>query len=67
VIVGGAVSLPVYGGVLHLLAPGLLARLRAMAFPRASAPETARGHRESAIAAGEPDAMVRPTTLLTPD
>ena len=41
-------------------------RLRAMAFPDKSVtPETHQ--RESAIAAQEPDSMVRPPTIATPD
>jgi lipopolysaccharide exporter len=65
VIVGGALGLPVYVGVLHLLAPGLLARLRTLVFPAAASPASAAAHRESAIAAREVDAMVRPAPVTT--
>lgn len=60
VIVGGAVALPVYLGLLHLSAPALLPRVRAIAFPGRAA---ALVGLESAIAAGEPDGMVRPPAV----
>jgi O-antigen/teichoic acid export membrane protein len=63
VIVGGALALPVYGGLLHLLSPTLLPRLRAMAFPGRGAAGSRPEEFESAIAAREPDAMVRPATV----
>jgi O-antigen/teichoic acid export membrane protein len=65
VIAGGAVTLPVYGGLLHLLSPSLLPRLRAMAFPSRVTAESTPGGFESAIAAREPDAMVRPAPVPT--
>jgi O-antigen/teichoic acid export membrane protein len=60
VIAGGAVGLPVYAGLLHVAAPTLLPRLRATAFPGRGSSEHHVGGVESAIAAGEPDGMVRP-------
>jgi lipopolysaccharide exporter len=63
VIVGGVVAVPVYLGLLHLFSPTLLPRLRAMAFPARVATEPRPGEFESAIAAHEPDAMVRPATV----
>ncbi|HUA45083.1 MAG TPA: lipopolysaccharide biosynthesis protein [Solirubrobacteraceae bacterium] len=65
VILGGAVGLPVYAGLLHLLSPSLLPRLRAMAFPAQPATEPSAIEFESAIAAREPDAMVRPAPIPT--
>jgi MFS family permease len=65
VLAGGAIGLPVYLGALHLLAPGLLAQLRAMAFPAATSPEPPGTERESAIAAREVDAMVRPAPVTS--
>jgi O-antigen/teichoic acid export membrane protein len=63
VIVGGAVSLPVYLGILHLLAPSLLPHLRSLAFPSAGRRPPGEPEFESAIASREPDAMVRPAPL----
>jgi lipopolysaccharide exporter len=63
VIVGGAVSLPVYLGILHLLAPSLLPHLRSLAFPSAGRRPPGEPQFESAIASREPDAMVRPAAL----
>jgi len=65
VIAGGAVALPVYAGVLQLASPTLLPRLRAMAFPTRASAEARSPEFESAIAAGEPDAMVRPAQVPT--
>jgi PST family polysaccharide transporter len=63
VIVGGAVSLPVYTGILHLLAPDVLPQLRSMAFPSTGPRAPYEPEFESAIAAQEPDAMVRPAPI----
>jgi O-antigen/teichoic acid export membrane protein len=63
IIVGGAVALPVYAGTLHLLAPSLLPRLKAMAFPSTGTPRAPHIERETAIASRDPDAMVRPPTV----
>lgn len=67
VVAGGAVALPVYVGLLHLFSPSLLPRLRAMAFPAADTPGPGPGpgEFESAIAARDPDAMVRPAVIPT--
>lgn len=63
VIAGGAAGLPVYVVALHLFAPDLFGRLRAMAFPSASPPAAPGTERESAIAAHDVDAMVRPAPV----
>jgi O-antigen/teichoic acid export membrane protein len=60
IIVGGIVGIPVYAGLLHLSAPSLLPRLRATAFPAFGSPHPPTGGLESAIAARDPDSMVRP-------
>lgn len=65
VVVGGAVTLPVYAGLLHLVSPALLPRLHATAFPARAGTEPGSSEFESAIAAREPDAMVRPATIPT--
>ena len=64
VIVGGVLGLVVYGTLLHVLAPHLLRHLRDLAFAPRSAPEP-QGF-ESAIAADEPDAPVRPAPVPRP-
>jgi O-antigen/teichoic acid export membrane protein len=61
IIAGGAITLPIYGGVLHLLAPDLIPRLIAMAFPRKASGRTPYGERETALGAGDADSMVRPS------
>lgn len=63
VIVGGAVTLPVYLGLLHVLAPTLLPHLRRTAFPAPVSPDPHPGEFESAIAAHDVDAMVRPASI----
>jgi O-antigen/teichoic acid export membrane protein len=63
IAVGAVVGSVVYGGLLHLLAPELLRRLRSWAFPP-SGPSGGRSARvESAIATGDPDSMIRPPTI----
>jgi O-antigen/teichoic acid export membrane protein len=64
IIVGGAIGLPVYLLLLHALAPSLLPRLRQIAFPSRAGSDPHPGEFESAIAAGEPDAMVRPAPTV---
>jgi hypothetical protein len=63
VIAGAAVSLPVYLVLLHLLAPTLLPQLRRMAFPARASQDPHPGEFESAIAAHDVDAMVRPASI----
>jgi O-antigen/teichoic acid export membrane protein len=63
IVVGGLVGVPVYAGLLHVLAPDMLPRLRALAFPAAGLPHPFPGEFESAIAAQEPDSMVRPASI----
>jgi O-antigen/teichoic acid export membrane protein len=67
IVVGGLVGLVVYGGLLHLIAPDMLPRLRAMAFPAAVSPVPFPGGFESAIASREPDSMVRPAPIVLRD
>lgn len=62
VITGGLVGAVVYLGLLHLLAPDMLPRLRQLA-SASRRPEPAPGHEfESALASGEPDSVARPAT-----
>lgn len=65
VLAGGALGLPVYAGLLHLLSPSLLPRLRATAFPGPAPAGPGSAGFESAIAARDPDAMVRPAPVPT--
>lgn len=61
VIVGGVIGAAVYGCLLHVLAPQLLLHLRDLASPSRAAPQAQEF--ESAIAADEPDAPVRPALV----
>jgi hypothetical protein len=63
VIAGGLVSLPVYLILLHLCSPTLLPQLRRTAFPGRASQDPHPGEFESAIAAHDVDAMVRPATI----
>jgi len=63
IIVGGVISAVLYPGLLHAAAPQMLPRLRALAFPAAVSHHPVPDEMESAIAAGEPDAMVRAASL----
>jgi hypothetical protein len=63
--VGAFVGLIVYAGLLHLMAPELLSRLRSWAFPPSDGPRRPSAHVESAIATGDPDSMIRPPTIAT--
>lgn len=64
IIVGGAIGVPVYAGLLHLMAPDVLLRLRALAFPERAPAHTLPGGAESAIAAHDLDAMAHPSTVM---
>jgi lipopolysaccharide exporter len=63
IIAGGAVALPLYLGALHLLSPSLLPRLKAIAFPGGGPARPPHIEHETAIAARDPDSMVRPATV----
>jgi PST family polysaccharide transporter len=66
IVVGGLVGVPVYAVLLHILAPDMLRHLHSLAFPAAVSPAFP-GEFESAIAAEEPDSMVRPASIAARD